>query len=518
MRWSPAFPCRRSERWVLVVRAGGAGLFRGTRRAVRAVADFTADEAGYAELRRNVERAAPRPIHVLVDLVEEDFRHETAPHVHGLARRSILETRSARLFPGTPFVSARREGRMPDGRRDDRILFSAIVRPERVEPWLDALREHAVAGIHSLPMVSAGLLPFLGAGSGPVLLVTESGDRDLRQTCFENGRLTLSRLATLPPGGPAERARHVVMEVERLVHHLGRSEHSTEGLGFRLVAGAALLAALRDSELPDELAEGLVDTAAVERRLGGRSRPRTADRDRDSKGGSKDGSDRMFAHLALNRPLPNHYATAPVLAVHRTKQAGRALGTAGVAMLLAGAALGGAAWHRSGELAVATEALEREASGIEARYRAERLPASEVGPDDLRVVVEAAERIDAGRIGALPILRTASEALAGFPDLEIGSLEWFEISDRDGWPSPPAEEAPRERFRVVHLRGRVEPFTGHYRAAADEVFRFVERLEATPGLSGVDVIDLPRDGDDGNRRRRPNAGFELRMVVDARDD
>lgn len=515
MRWSPAFPSRRSERRVLVVRAGGACLFRGTRRAVRAVADFTADEAGYAELRRNVERAAPRPIHVLVDLVEEDFRRETAPHVHGPARGSILKTRSARLFPGTPFVSARREGRMPDGRRDDRILFSAIVRPERIEPWLDALRGHEVAGIHSLPIVSAGLLPFLGAGSGPVLLVTESGDRDLRQTCFQDGRLTLSRLATLPPGEPVERAGRIVEEVERLVHHLERSSgRSTEGLGFRLVGGAPLLAALRDSELSGELAEGLVDTAAVERRLGGRSRPRTADHNDDS----KDGSDRMFAYLALNRPLPNHYATAPVLAVYRTKQAGRALTTAGIAMLLAGAALGGAAWHRGGDLAVAAEALEREAADVESRYRTEQLPASEVGPDDLRIVVEAAERVDAVRIGALPILRTVSEALAGFPDLELGSLEWFEISDRDGWPVPPAEDAPRARFRVVHLRGRVEPFTGHYRAAAEEVFRFVDRLEAIPGLSGVDVTDLPQDGDDGNRRRRPDAGFELRMVVDARAD
>ena len=502
---------------MLVVRAGGAGLFRGTRRTIRAVADFTADEAGYAELRRSVERAAPRPIHVLVDLVEEDFRRETAPHVHGPVRGSVLETRSARLFPGTPFVSARREGRMPEGRRDDRVLFSAIVRPERIEPWLDALRGQEVAGVHSLPIVSAGLLPILGAGSGSMLLVTESGDRELRQTCFENGRLTLSRLATLPPGGPAERARQIVVEVERLVHHLGRSGRSAEGLGFRLVGGAPLLAALRDSKLPGELAEGLVDTVAVERRLGVRSRPRTGDRDHLSKGGSKDGSDRMFALLALNRPLPNHYATAPVLAVYRTKQAGRALKAAGVAMLLAGAAFGGAAWHRSGELALAAEALEREATGIEARYRAERLPDSEVGPDDLRIVVEAAERLDAGRVGALPILRTVSEALAGFPDLELESLEWFEISDRDGWPSAPAEDTPRARFRVVHLRGRVEPFTGHYRAAADEVFRFVGRLEGMPGLSGIDVTDLPRDGDGGNRRRRPDAGFELRMVVDARN-
>ena len=99
---------------------------------------------------------------------------------------------------------------MTEGRRDDRILFSAIVRPERIEPWLDALRGHEVAGIHSLPMVSAGLLPLLGAEAGRVLLATESGEGHLRQTFFEDGRLVLSRLAPLPSGEPADRARHVI--------------------------------------------------------------------------------------------------------------------------------------------------------------------------------------------------------------------------------------------------------------------------------------------------------------------
>ena len=497
----------------MVVRAGGARLFRGSRRTLGPAADFHADEAGFAELGRYLERAVPPPIHLLVDLVEEDFRRETAPHVHGPARRSILATRSARLFPGTPYVSARREGRMPEGRRDDRVLFSAIVRPERIEPWLDVLRGHEVAGIHSLPIVSAGLLPLIGAGTGPVLLVTESGERDLRQTFFEDGRLTLSRLATFPPGEPAERARRIVAEVERLVHHLVRSGRSTEGLGFRLVGSAPLLAAVRDSEIPRELAEGLIDTATVERRLGGRSRARTGERD----DGSTGGCDRMYARLALNRPPPNHYAPAAMLAVRRTRQAGRALRAAGLAMFLTGAAWSGAAWHRSGHLDATAETLERNAAGIEARYRAERLPESKVGPDHLRLAVEAVERLDAHRVRAQVVLRTVSEALAGLPDLELESLEWFEVSEREGWPGPPQDDAPRERFRVVHLRGRVEPFTGHYRAAADEVFRFADGLEAMPRLSGVDVTDLPHDRGGEDRRHRPETGFELRMLLDARD-
>ena len=80
------------------------------------------------------------------------------------------------------------------------------------------------------------------------------------------------------------------------------------------------------------------------------------------------------------------------------------------------------------------------------------------------------------------------------------------------------EDPPQEGFRVVHLRGRVEPFTGHYRAAAAEVFRFADGLEGMSRLSGVDVTDLPRDPGGPDRRHRPDAGFELRMLLDARND
>ena len=513
MRWSPAFPSRCRGRWVLLVRSGGARLFRGSRRVHGPVADFPADDTGYAGLRRYLERAARSPIHLLVDLTEEDFQRETVPHVHGRTRRSVLATRSARLFPGMSHVSARREGRTAQGRRDDRILFSAILRPERIEPWLDALRGSEVAGVHSLPIVSAGLLPLLGSGAGRVLLVTENGERHLRQTFFEDGRLVLSRLAALPPGEPADRAGPIVAEMERLLHHLGRAGHSTKGLSLRLLGSASLLAAVRKSKIPRELAEGLVDAVTVEGRLGRRSRPRTAERG----DASNSGCDRIFARLVVSRRPPNHYAPPSVLATYRTKQAARALNATGIALFLAGAAWSGSAWYRSGDLAAATEALAREATGVEARLRAERLPKSEVGTGDLRLAVETAQRLGTNRVGAVPILRTVGEALARFPALQLESLEWFEITEREGWSGPPGENPARERFRIVHLRGRVEPFTGHHREAVDEVFRFMDGLEAMPRLTGVDLTDLPQNHGGRGRGLGPETGFEVRMVLDVRD-
>ncbi len=496
------------------MRAGGLRLYRGSRRKLGPAVDFAADEAGYAGLRQALERTAPSPIHLLVDLIEEDFRPETTPHVLGRGRRAILRSRCARLFPGTPYVSARREGRESEGRRDDRILFSALVRPERIEPWLDALHGYEVAGIHSLPLASARLLPLLGADKGRTLLVTESGERDLRQTVFDDGRLTLSRLAPLPPGRSEDRARHITAEVERLRQHLDRSGHSAEELKIHLLGDAGLLAAVREAETSRERSTVLVDPAAVERRPGRRFGGKGGAND----DGSRGGCDPLLARLVLGRRMPNHYAPPKVLAAHRTKRAGRTLKAAGLAAVLASAAWCGSVWHRSNELAVAAAAVAREADGYEARYRAERRPESKVALDDVRLAVETAQRVNADRAGALPVFRAVSDALARFPDLMLESIEWFEVSEHEGWPSAPSRDGARERFRVVHLRGRIEPFNGHYRAAAAEVFRFAEGLEADPRLSEVDLTDIPRDPGGGGHRHRPAAGFTMRMVLDVRDD
>ena len=500
-----------------MVRSGGARLFRGLRGRERPALDFTANEAGFAGLRQLVERSAPPPIHLLVDVLEEDFQHESVPHVRGRGRRAVLATRSARLFHGTPYVSARGEGRSREGRRDERILFSAIVRPERIEPWLGALRGKRVAGVHSLPVTSARLLPLLRADTGRVLLVTESGDRDLRQTCFEGGRLASSRLATLPPPDSTDRARSIVAEIDRFVRHLARSAPSADEPDIRLVADASLLAAIREIDDSGKLAEGLVDTGAAERRLG---RPGPTGHAGSDDGAGR-GCDRLFALLAVRERLPNHYAPPEALAVHRSAQAARALIAAGASLLLAGSAWAGLVSHRSGDLAAGTDSLVREARSYEDRYRTERASGSgesggsHVALEDLRTAVETASRLDAGRVDAFPILNTVSDALSGFPDLHLDGLEWFEVSERDQWTGTGEEDAPRERLRIVHLRGRVQPFSGHYRAAAEEVFRLADELGALPRLRDVEVMHAPLDPGGTRHRDGRVAEFELRMVVDA---
>lgn len=473
--------------------------------------DFPANEAGFAELRRYARQHPAPPIHVLVDVLEEDFQHETVPHVRGRARRAVIATRAARLFHGTPFVSARGAGRDREGRRDERVLFSAIARPERLGPWLENLAGTKVAAVHSLPIASARLLPLLRADAGRVLLVTESGDRELRQTCFEDGRLKSSRLAALPPPESNDRARSIVAEIDRFASHLDRSERSEQGLRVRIVADARLLAEIREIDNTGQLAEGLVDVVEAERQLGGRGRTTRARPDREP----ARGCDQLFALLATRGRLPNHYAPPEVLAVHRGAQAARALVAAGVTLLLAGSGWAGLIYHRSGDLVANTGYLAKEAQRAEARHQTVRPLNARVPLEDLRSAVETASRLDASRVNAFPILWALSDALSGFPDLHVDSLEWFEVSERDRWAGPASEDTPLERLRIVHLRGSVKPFNGHYRAAAEEVFRLADGIGSLPRFEDVEVTRAPQDHGTLVLRGGRAAEFEMRMVLNA---
>ncbi|WP_156013234.1 hypothetical protein [Thioalkalivibrio sp. HK1] len=315
---------RREKAQVLIVRAEGAYLYPPAQdpsskdpstgsgdRSERSMAKgrvlhFDATEEGFAALRSHLLLGEARgraeyPIRLLVDLVEEDFRLENVPHVIGRSRRSVQDLRGRRLFPGASHIHVLRRGRAdpPDGeagrnrsgRRDDIVLFSAIVRPEYLDPWLDLLRECDIplVGVTSLPLASETLLRLPGfidllrsgeressSSSSPsdgekpsssvpskssdalaqrMLLVSESGRFALRQSFFKKGRLVMSRLAVLPEGDAWLRGRRAMEEIERFCRHLERSERSEQAdsgakdvdIDIEVVAlvGGALAGALR---------------------------------------------------------------------------------------------------------------------------------------------------------------------------------------------------------------------------------------------------------------------------------
>ena len=87
---------------------------------------FDSDSAGRENFKRYLSEFDNTPMTILVDLLGEEFRQETIPHVFGSDRKALIERKQSRLFRDASYLYTQNQEREADGRRDDRLLFMAL--------------------------------------------------------------------------------------------------------------------------------------------------------------------------------------------------------------------------------------------------------------------------------------------------------------------------------------------------------------------------------------------------------
>lgn len=139
------------------------------------------------------------PAYLLVDLIEEDFRQETVPHLTGANHQALLQRKYDQYYRSTTFRMARLQQRQTEGRRDDELLFSGLTNPALITPWLELMLQHKtpIVGVYSVPHTSAPLIKDIH--SDHLLLLSWEKDAGLRQSYFLNKRLRFSRLTPIQP-------------------------------------------------------------------------------------------------------------------------------------------------------------------------------------------------------------------------------------------------------------------------------------------------------------------------------
>ncbi|MGB8856864.1 MAG: hypothetical protein WCC58_09375, partial [Burkholderiales bacterium] len=112
---------------------------------------FMLNESGKNEFDVYLGSIKSIPAYLLTDLIEEDFRSDTIPHVKPRDRAQLLERKLGQAYRYTPYRHATLQGRESDGRRDDRVLYTAITNPDLLKPWIDLLTAHKIPlmGIYS---------------------------------------------------------------------------------------------------------------------------------------------------------------------------------------------------------------------------------------------------------------------------------------------------------------------------------------------------------------------------------
>lgn len=512
MRWLKGDPR------VLLIGAERVLLFVSEQGNLRHAYEFSMDAAGLAAFGNYLRLAPGNPLQVLVDVVEEEYRQDTVPHVFGTDRSAILARRFARLFRGTPYCQAIHLGREQEGRRDDQVLLTALTRPEALAGWIARITECQVplAGIYSLPLLSAALIPRLGANAHNVLLISVQQASGLRQTFFRDGYLRISRLAPVPRAGALPYADFVLAELAKLKRYLNSlALASREGpLAIYLISHGPLLNELEQQCRNTEHERYyLVDTAGLAAQLG---LPASA--------GSA-ASDTLFAQLLLTAPPRVQYAQKEETRFHRLFRLRNATLVASLLMVLGAAGLSALRFFEAVSLRQeAREAAQKTAFYTERTALARQaLPETPVDATAIRTAVAAVGTLRALQASPVPSLALLGNALAEHPAIMLEKISWqrhFKVETLEMEDAVVAAEEDAY-FTVLEMEAHLPGFGEDYRQAIETVDALCAQLRSLPRVRRVEVRRYPLDlrpdanvvGSTTPRGEHAEGGFTLRIVT-----
>jgi len=403
--------------------------------------------------------------YLLVDLIEEDFRQETIPHLLGSNRNALLERKFDQFYRGTPFHQATLLQRQKTGRRDDDMLFSALTNPSLIKPWLDILlaQQIPLVGIYSVPQISAPLVR--DHPSEHLLLISWEKFSGLRQTYFSKHRLQISRLTPVNADMTFQEA--VVKELARTYQYLKSLSLLPSGqtLDVRLLGHNQDMIELQ-MHLPRsaDMRYDFINLADIARQL------KIDYRFTDSN------ASQIFLHQLAAHPPRTHYANAAHTHYFTLWQLRHALNLAG-GTLLFGMLLWGAAnlWQSGSDTTEAVSLKEQAQRALnEAKEITQAFPNTYAPAADMKTGVSMMRKLS--QYGHTPgdILHPVSTALDRHPQIELDTLSW-QMSATEPVAENTLADIPAQ---VITLNGRLLGFANDYRAALNYMERFQQDLSA----------------------------------------
>ncbi|VAW82842.1 hypothetical protein MNBD_GAMMA13-1149 [hydrothermal vent metagenome] len=510
---------------ILYLTGHSVTLYEAHRKGAKALGNFSCSDSGYSELVQQLNNGEPKPVAILVDLIEEEFREEMLPHVIG-RDRSRLHTRHAKkLFRGTPFRYHRIIGRQREGRRDDQVLFSALSNRDNIEPLLTVLGAASVPvkGIYSLPLITERLLKALASKASNILIVTEQADGGLRETFIRGGRVHFSRLATINRGNPTDYCHIVTKEASKTRRYLISLKllPPNQPLDIYVLCDNAQLEVLQHMTTDeDNITIHPVNLSHIAALLGFYEHPDTPF------------GDTLFCYLLQKKLTVNHYAPAPYLLHWRTYKTKSGLRTA--TWLIAVVAITMAGMNIVDSRLMEHETLQLSQFTIQAsqeyQYATQDL---EVDPTEALAMHEAlqmADRLDAYPVSLEQLFALLGSSLSRQPNIVMDKFKWFVTSNPDEQNSTEVHqnnnsvqliEAP---FLVSTINAHLRNFNGHYRQAHDQINSIIRWIKSQPGVKSADIISEPLNtrtdaalqGGITTEGDKESAPFELRIVMELR--
>ena len=478
--------------------------------------EFAVSGAGAAEFERHLAGLAAVPTHLFTDLSEEDFRLDTIPHVGARDREAILARKLAQIFRNTPYRYAVMQGREAEGRRDDRVIYTAITNPEVLRPWVEVMERLKVplAGIYSAAVFSAVMLEELDIAFPHTLLVTFTPGGAMRQTYFRDGEIKFSRLTPVDLEEGQTLGMMIAEETTRTWQYLDSLRHF--GPDDRLEVCVLVHPSERPAVQPElrdfaQIQYRVLDIEQASTKLGLKPPPL----------GST--AEEVLVHLFLMRRSASHFATSELRRYATLRRVRIALDQASAAIVVAALAWGGYNLWRVHGGADDDRRSEQRLAELNQAYDAiaRSIPTFGVGGSTMRDVVAFYN----GSIRPFPAMaqfaRDVSAVLGRHPEIQLAQLSWLASDDpnavpvlrpsalrtaapvkaigkaAEGAPPPDAADNPNPafaggRYEIALLEGLVRSGPEGFRGAVERVERLAEALRREPGTR-ADVVESPLD-------------------------
>lgn len=459
---------------------------------------FEPDAEGLNKFREYLQTTVKSPARLLVDVIEEDFRIETIPHVYGKDRKAVIERlldryyRSSGIYTLSEIIE-----REKTGRRDDNVLIGGITNPALIDVWKKIITECQIPliGIWTLPMLSKGVLQLIGEKGKAVLLVSQQVNSNLRQTFFRDGKMLSSRQSVINQDAEdiSNIGKFAAPEVKRTVNFLRNQRLIEPGeiVHVHILGSNEQIASLENEFRSDGLDEISVHRLTALHTKAG------------VEGLSGKFSDGIFSWLCASQlPTQAHYGETREYSQYYYVLAAKAMKVASVlialsAMLITESNISGAIEHgRSVEL------LKEQTEEYKKIYK-ERFEQYETVYDRARsmsAAVELANRIKQnGNTSPLDFMISISEILSqsGLGDTQIDRIEWKLEQYKD---LGDIKEVNRERVDVTIedpirqvgiIHGRINVPDRNYRGSVAKVNRIIEAIGKNGRIEMVEALEMP---------------------------
>ncbi|HMW48129.1 MAG TPA: hypothetical protein PKC70_07520, partial [Cellvibrionaceae bacterium] len=431
-------------------------------------------------------------------------------------RQALLARLLDRLHRGEPYVHVLPLGRSREGRRDDVLLVSALTNSELLSPWLAPLleREIPLAGIWSLPLLSAKLLPACHANEDNVLLLSQQIRTAHRETYFNKGQLLFSRQAKLERGlrdafEVAHRAQAISKSSEQIRIFL--TNQRTMGFADKLHVYCLLP---EDSVAP--LSALTPDSAGISYHpvpLGRLYAHFKLPQEIVPK------EDVLFSYLCASAPLaPDHYATPVQKKFFRRLRLDKYLARAGVLACVLALAAAGVLWLYSLDLDQQRQQLITQRQVLERRYQLDFAP-RQAALDQAASVQNAVELMRRLEQEALqspdqlmaPLSYVFSDTR--FAVLQLDSLSWKKyppgalaqlvaqtqasVSAASATADSQEQAQPEESAEALQASAIVAGYLRRgdmsYRQTVALMTQFAEALRQRPEIAAAVTVKMPVD-------------------------